>query len=111
MLAVTVAAGALGAHLLRARLDGPSLALWETAVRYLAVGGFGLIAVGIGAQVAPDRPWRRAGAALAAGTAVFSSTVAALAVGGPRWLGAITPVGGLLLIAGFIAMAVAAARR
>jgi uncharacterized membrane protein YgdD (TMEM256/DUF423 family) len=111
LLAIAVACGALGAHLLRARLDASSLALWETAVRYLVVGGFGLIAAGLGSHAAPARPWRVAGIALAAGTAIFSGTVAALAVGGPRWLGAVTPLGGLSLIAGFAAMASAAVRR
>ncbi len=111
LLAAAVAAGALGAHLLRARLDAHSLTLWETAVRYLIVGGVGLIAAGLGAHAAPAGPWRAVGFALAAGAAIFSGTVAALALGGPRWLGAVTPVGGLLLIAGFAAMAVTAARR
>lgn len=79
-------------------------------MRYLVVGGFGLIAAGLGAHAAPAGLWRPAGIALAAGTAVFSGTVAALALGGPRWLGAVTPAGGLLLIAGFTAMAAAARR-
>ncbi len=111
MLAIAVASGALGAHLLRARLDAPSLALWETAVRYLVVGGFGLIAAGLGAHAAPARPWRAAGVTLTAGTAIFSGTVGALALGGPRWLGAVTPLGGLALIAGFVALAAAAVRQ
>ncbi len=111
MVAIAVAAGAAGAHLLRSRLDAPALALWETAVRYLVVGGFGLIAAGLGAHAAPARGWRAAGIALTAGAAIFSGTVAALALGGPRWLGAVTPLGGLSLIAGFAAMAAAAVRR
>jgi uncharacterized membrane protein YgdD (TMEM256/DUF423 family) len=111
LLAVAVAAGALGAHLLRARLDASSMGLWETAVRYLTLGGFALIAAGLGSHAAPARPWRTAGTALTAGATIFSGTVAALALGGPRWLGAVTPLGGLLLIAGFVAMAAAAATR
>ncbi len=111
LLAVAVAAGALGAHLLRTRLDASSMGLWETAVRYLTLGGFALIAAGLGSHAAPDRPWRTAGTALTAGATIFSGTVAALALGGPRWLGAVTPLGGLLLIAGLVAMAAAAARR
>ena len=111
LLAVAVAAGALGAHLLRTRLDASSMGLWETAVRYLTLGGFALIAAGLGSHAAPDRPWRTAGTALTAGAMIFSGTVAALALGGPRWLGAVTPLGGLLLIAGLVAMAAAAARR
>ncbi len=92
LLAIAVAAGALGAHLLRGRLDASSLGLWETAVRYLVVGGFGLIATGLGAHVAPaEARGGTAGLALASGTVIFSGTVAALALGGPRWLGAVTP--------------------
>lgn len=111
LLALAVASGALGAHLLRARLDAASMELWATAVRYLTIGGFALVAAGLGSHAAPGRPWRTAGTALTGGATIFSGTVAALALGGPRWLGAVTPLGGLLLIAGLVTMAVAAARR
>ncbi len=111
LLAAAVTGGAFGAHGLRGRLDAQSLALWETAVRYLVIGGFGLLAAGL-AQNASARPgWAIAAAALAVGSLVFSGTVGAIALGGPRWLGAVTPVGGVLLIAGFVAMALAAVRR
>lgn len=110
-LAVAVAAGALGAHGLRARIDAPSLALWETAVRYLALAGVGLIGAGLATNLAPGRAWTLAGASLTAGALVFSGTVGALALGGPRLLGAFAPVGGVLLILGFVAMALAALRR
>ncbi len=110
LLAVAVAGGALGAHLLRSRLDAASLALWETAVRYLVVAGVGLLAVGLASDRRPAAAWTAAGAALAAGAVVFSGTVAAIALGGPRWLGAVTPLGGLLIIAGFAVSAAAAFR-
>jgi uncharacterized membrane protein YgdD (TMEM256/DUF423 family) len=110
-LAAAVAAGALGAHGLRTRLDASSLSLWETAVRFLVIGGFGLLGAGLAAHAFPRRGWGFAGSCLAVGTLLFSGTVGAIAVGGPRWLGAVTPVGGLLLIGGFVAMAVAASRR
>jgi uncharacterized membrane protein YgdD (TMEM256/DUF423 family) len=111
LLAVAVTSGALGAHLLRARLDAPSLSLWETAVRYLIVGGVGLLAVGLAAEGRPRAGWTATGTCLALGAAVFSGTVAALALGGPRWLGAVTPLGGVLMIAGFVLAAVTALRR
>lgn len=110
LCAVAVAAGSFGAHSLAARLDTRSLELWETAARYLMYGGLGLTLVGLAARVL-ERPglfW--AGLALLAGSLVFSGTVAALALGGPRWLGAVTPLGGLLMIAGFLLFAVAAVR-
>jgi len=111
LLAVAVAGGALGAHLLRARLAPPSLALWETAVRYLIVAGGGLVAAGLAHDLKPHAWWTAAGSCLASGAALFSGTVAALAFGGPRWLGAVTPLGGVLIIAGFAVSAGAALRR
>lgn len=105
--ALAVAGGAFGAHGLRGRLDTESLALWETAARYLMYGALGLLALGasaprLGSAAAP------AGWCLVVGTVIFSSTVATLALGGPRWLGAVTPLGGLLIILGFVLFGVAA---
>ncbi|HVN74713.1 MAG TPA: DUF423 domain-containing protein [Thermoanaerobaculaceae bacterium] len=111
LLAVAVAAGALGAHFLRGRLDAPSLSLWETAVRYLVVAGAGLLAVGLADDRQPRAGWTAAGACLAVGAVIFSGTVGGLALGGPRWLGAVTPLGGVLLIAGFAVSAATAFRR
>jgi uncharacterized membrane protein YgdD (TMEM256/DUF423 family) len=110
-VAIAIAAGAFGAHSLRAHLDAPHLALWETAARYFVYGGLGLVAVGIAARLQPVRAWAVPGTLLAAGSVIFSVTVGLLAVGQPRWLGAITPVGGVLLIAGFLALAIIATRR
>ena len=64
----------------------------------------------MGARPALSRPWPRPGfdwaaGALLVGAAVFCGTVAGLALGGPRWLGAVTPLGGLLLIIGFVLFA------
>lgn len=104
LAAVAIAAGAFGAHGLADRLEPRALELWETAARYLIYAAFGLIAVGL----AGDRLGRGAavaGWALSAGAVIFSGTVAALALGAPRWFGAVTPIGGLLLIAGFLALA------
>lgn len=106
--ALAVVAGAFGAHALAARLDARSLALWETAARYLMYGGLALVLVGLA-----ERGGLRSGAAgwcLLLGSALFSGTVAALALGGPRWLGAVTPLGGVLLIAGFLLFAWSAIR-
>lgn len=108
--AAAVAAGAFGAHGLKARLDADALALWETAARYLMYGGLGAIAVGLASLHDPKRGFSVAAVMLLAGTAVFSGTVAALALGGPRWLGAVTPIGGLFLILGFVVFAMTAWR-
>ena len=102
--ALSVLAGAFGAHGLKARLAPESLELWETSARYFMYSGFGLIAIGLAAQVMA-KPVASAGWLLLAGGTIFSGTVAALALGGPRWLGAITPIGGLLMIGGFVLLA------
>lgn len=107
--AASVAAGAFGAHGLASRLDERSLALWETAARYLMYGGFGTCLIGLAARVL-ERSLGAPGWLMLAGTLVFSLTVFALALGGPRWLGAVTPAGGLMMIAGFVALGLAAWR-
>jgi uncharacterized membrane protein YgdD (TMEM256/DUF423 family) len=103
--ALAIAAGAFGAHGLSSRLDAQALDLWETAARYLMYAGFGLLAVGILDELWHERLLTAAAWSLALGGLIFSGTVFALALGGPRVLGAVTPVGGLLLIAGFLAFA------
>lgn len=110
LVAAAIAAGAFGAHGLETRLAPRALALWETAVRYLVYGGFGLIATGLAERLGSGRGTTLAGALLFAGSLIFSGTVGALALGAPRWLGVVTPVGGGLLIAGFFALAWAALR-
>lgn len=103
--AVAIAAGAFGAHGLADRLDARGLELWETAARYLMYSGLGLLAFG-----AVAKAWQQtlAGPAwcLAIGGLIFSGTVFTLALGGPRWLGAVTPLGGLGMIAAFLWLAV-----
>jgi len=100
--AVAIAAGAFGAHGLRGRLDEAALALWETAARYLIYAGFGVTLLGL-AQLQAPRPGLVLAAWLgAAGGLIFSGTLAALALGGPRWLGAVTPLGGLGMILSYL---------
>jgi len=109
--ALAVAAGAFGAHTLAGRLDPRSLELWESAARYLMYGGLGLVACGVLERLWAERLLIAAGWCLALGAPVFSLSVFALALGGPQILGAVTPVGGLLLIAGFAVIAWAAIDR
>lgn len=106
--AVSVIAGAFGAHALAARLGPRELQLWETAARYLMYGGLAMVLVGLFGAQGARRGVAAAGWCLLAGSALFSGTVFGLALGGPRWLGAITPIGGSLLIAGFLIFAWAA---
>ncbi len=109
LCAASIVAGAFGAHALAARLAAESLTLWETAARYLMYGGLGLSLVGLVGKVLAQ-PVAAPGWSLFLGTLVFSGTVFALALGSPRWLGAVTPIGGLLMIVGFVLFAIAAWR-
>ena len=87
------------------RLDADHLALWETAARHLMYGGLGQALVGV-VQLGQDSSgYRWAGLLLFVGTVIFSGTVFVLALGGPGWLGAITPLGGLGMIVGFVLFA------
>jgi uncharacterized membrane protein YgdD (TMEM256/DUF423 family) len=108
--ALAVICGAFGAHALADRLDAHHLTLWETAARYLMYGSLSLILLGLATRGADRGGYGAGGWCLALGTLVFSGTVASLALGGPRWLGAVTPLGGLLMIAGLALFGWAALR-
>jgi uncharacterized membrane protein YgdD (TMEM256/DUF423 family) len=111
LAAASVAAGAFGAHALAARLAPRDLALWETAARYLMYGGLALILADLFGRQGGTRAvgaLTGAGWCLFVGSLLFSGTVFALALGSPRWLGAVTPIGGVLLIVGFLLFAWAA---
>ena len=96
--AAGVALGAFGAHGLRERLDAHALGVWETAVRYHLVHAVALLAIAL----SPHAPaLRSAGWLFVAGIVLFSGSLYALALGGPRVLGPVTPIGGLALIAGW----------
>jgi uncharacterized membrane protein YgdD (TMEM256/DUF423 family) len=101
-----VALGAFGAHGLKSRLSSEMLAVWDTAVQYHFWHALGVLAIALAAAQLPGVGVRTAGWLLAAGTALFSGTLYALALGAPRALGAITPFGGALLIAGWLTFAV-----
>lgn len=107
---VSVAAGAFGAHALRARLDPGALAVFETGARYQMYHALGLLAAAWAAARWPG-PWpARAGWLFLAGTLIFSGSLYALALTGVRWLGAITPFGGVGFLAGWMCLVVAAIR-
>jgi len=100
---VAVAAGAFGAHGLEGRLDAHHLDVFETAARYHMYHALGM---GLCATAGATR----AGWVMQAGVAIFSGTLYALALTGTRWLGAITPIGGVLMMAGWLLLALAAWR-
>jgi uncharacterized membrane protein YgdD (TMEM256/DUF423 family) len=110
LAAIAVAAGAFGAHALAARLTPERLATWETAARYHMYHALALVLVGaIGARW-PSTLLGAAGWLFIAGIVVFGGTVYALALGAPRWLGAVTPLGGLAFIVAWLLVAAAVAR-
>jgi len=101
-----VAAGAFGAHALE--LADRAAEWWSTAVQYQMFHGLALLACGVLAE--RGRRVAVASWCFFLGTMVFSGTLYAMALGAPRWLGAVTPLGGLLLIVGWIALLAAALR-
>jgi uncharacterized membrane protein YgdD (TMEM256/DUF423 family) len=107
---VSVAAGAFGAHALKARLSPDLLAVFETGARYEMYHAMGLLAVGWVASRWPGGAAAAAGWLFLAGTVLFSGSLYALALSGVRWLGAITPFGGVAFIAGWVALGWAAWR-
>ncbi len=109
--ALAVAFGAFGAHALRDTLSAAQLATWQTAVSYLFWHVLAALFAARYGETAPSRPALLAAALFLAGSFVFSSTLFAVALGAPRWLGAITPLGGTALIAGWLALGWAVWRR
>ncbi len=109
--ALAVVTGAFGAHGLEERLDPEHLDIWKTAVEYhfyhalamLAFAGGAIPGIASRAGIWACRLWFF-------GIAIFSGTLYLLAVTGQSWLGAITPIGGVAMIAGWIAAAVAATK-
>ena len=108
--ALGVAAGAFGAHGLKGRLSPDMLAVFETAARYQMYHALGLLAVAWAASRWPQPAVTIAGWCMVAGILVFSGSLYVLSVTGIRWLGAITPLGGLAFMAGWLALALAAWR-
>lgn len=108
---IAVGAGAFGAHGLRARLGPDLLAVFETAARYQMYHALALLAAA-GAATRWPGPWPiRAGWLFVAGTVIFSGSLYALALSGVRWLGAVTPFGGVAFLAGWGCLLLAVLRR
>ena len=105
---LAVAFGAFGAHALQNRLDEYSLGVFETAVQYHFIHSLALLAVGIVAMSQPHTVLlKSAGWMFFLGILVFSGSLYCLSLTGIKWLGAITPLGGLAFIAGWACLSVA----
>ncbi len=105
---LSVACGAFGAHALRARLDERALEVWETAASYQMYHGLGLLAVAWILAQTQSTAATVAGWAMVVGVVVFSGSLYTLSLTGIKWLGAITPIGGVAFIVAWIALIVAA---
>ena len=98
---IGVALGAFGAHALKTRLSPELLAVWKTGVEYQLIHALALVLVGLIAAQKPSVAITGAGICFALGVVVFSGSLYVLSLSGLRWLGAITPLGGLLFLAGW----------
>ena len=101
--ALAVVAGAFGAHGLKARLSPEQLASWSTAAQYHLLHSIVLLALALFA-VYSDRPIKLSASLFSAGTLLFSGSIYLLLLTQMRWLGPVTPVGGLLLILGWLSL-------
>jgi uncharacterized membrane protein YgdD (TMEM256/DUF423 family) len=107
---LAVAAGAFGAHALRARLEPRMLEVFETGARYQMYHALALLAVAWVVSRWPGSLASSSGWLFLAGTVLFSGSLYAMAFTGIRALGAITPIGGVCFIAGWICLALAVGR-
>ena len=110
ILALGVGLGAFGAHALRAMVDASALAIWHTAVLYQLLHGLGLLLIAaLSTQLHPA--WQsRSAILMLIGVLIFSGSLYILVLSGVKWLGAITPIGGVAMIVAWLLLAVAALR-
>ncbi|WP_201615467.1 DUF423 domain-containing protein [Psychrobacter urativorans] len=103
-LAIAVGLGAFGAHSIKNIANAQQLEWWHTATLYLFIHALGLLLVGLLIRLnvaSQTTAWL-----LQIGVIIFAGSLYAMTLGAPRWFGAITPIGGVLMIAGWIWLAV-----
>lgn len=105
-----VVLGAFGAHGLKSRVEPELLSVFETGVRYHIYHALALLAVGLAASRWTSPLFGASGWLFVGGILIFSGSLYLMTFTGARWLGAVTPVGGLAFIAGWALLAVAALR-
>jgi uncharacterized membrane protein YgdD (TMEM256/DUF423 family) len=105
---ISVAAGAYGSHGLKGRLTPDMLAVFEIGVRYQMYHALGLIAVSFAQAQWPGRLMTAAGILFVVGTVLFSGTLYLYCLSGTKWFGPLTPIGGGILMAGWLCMAAGA---
>lgn len=104
-LALAVCLGAFGTHGLKNRASVDQLAWWHTATEYFFYHALGLLAMGILMKVVPSLSLKLPAACLQLGIIIFCGSLYLMALGAPRWFGAITPIGGLAMIVGWLGLA------
>ena len=106
--ALAVIAGAFGAHALAGKLSPSSMSAYETAVQYQFLHTMSLLILGVYllTRQTYSRAFFVAGVAWMVGIVLFCGSLYGLALGGPRWLGPVTPLGGLCLILAWLSLAV-----
>lgn len=105
--ALAVMLGAFGAHGLKEKLTAEMMAIYKTSGEYHFYHTLALLAVGLIALHIPSRMLTASGWAFTTGILIFSGSLYVLSTSGIKWLGAITPIGGLCFIAGWLLLAVA----
>jgi uncharacterized membrane protein YgdD (TMEM256/DUF423 family) len=103
--ALAVIFGAFGAHLLKSKLPEGDLSIFQTATQYHMYHALALLAVGFFSTRIDSQLLNATGWLFAIGTLIFSGSLYLLVITGNRWLGAVTPIGGLLLVLGWILFA------
>lgn len=110
---MTIGLGAFGAHALEERLDEDMQAIWQTAVEYQGAHALALVLFGVlvtrGRRAAGQARSSGPGWAFLLGSLLFSGSLYGLALDGPRWLGPVTPLGGLAFLVGWGWLAVSGA--
>ncbi|OTG85289.1 hypothetical protein B9T31_12485 [Acinetobacter sp. ANC 4558] len=104
-LALAVILGAFGAHGLKVRATESQLEWWQTSTDYFFYSALGLLALGIIAKVIPQIPIKSSFLLIQVGILFFCGSLYIMALGLPRGLGAITPIGGALMIFGWLLLA------
>jgi uncharacterized membrane protein YgdD (TMEM256/DUF423 family) len=105
---IAVAGGAFGAHGLRSVVDAQALGWWETGARYALGYAAALAAVAWLADRAPGRAVTVAGLGFCGGVLLFTGSLWTMTLTGARWLGAVTPLGGVGMLIGWVALGLAA---
>lgn len=101
-LTLAVVVGAFGAHGLKSHLSTEMLATWKTGVEYHFYHALGLLLIGFLAYAVPEIQLKWSAIFLSVGILLFSGSLYVLALSGIKWLGAITPIGGICFIAGWV---------